>query len=118
MNPESAAQEDPDRKVYVFHGTGSRFANAVFSSVESAAAWIKQHSLTGLLTAYYIDDPGFERARRGGYAPSYIRGSPPTERIQWYVDGSEHYHFVYGIGEDSEDFNDASDRWHADHGHQ
>jgi hypothetical protein len=36
-----------ERKVFVFHGADSSYANAVFSSYENAEAWIRQYGLTG-----------------------------------------------------------------------
>lgn len=100
-------------KVYVFHGTGSMFCNAVFTSLQNAEGWIAGHTLTGLLTVYYLDDPGYEREKREGVLPSYVAGA---EAIQRYVSGKDHYHFFYGVGEDHPGFTDASIRWAREHG--
>lgn len=103
--------------VYVFHGTGSHFANSVFSSLEIAKAWISKHSLTGLLTAYTLDAPAFDSLKTEGKLPKWMRrnidaGEPiPAEKIQIFVDGGEHYHFYYGLGVGSPGYGEASDRW-------
>ena len=98
-------------KIYAFHGTGSRYANAVFSSVTVATQWITRHKLTGLLTAYYVDDPGYDRKKRAGNLPKFKQGNDESSIIQWYVDGGEHVHYFLGIQEGTPEFEDAAEAW-------
>jgi hypothetical protein len=107
-------------QVFVFHGTGSRFANAAFSTRLSAETWISRHGLTGLLTEYELDAPAFDRQSNDGSLPSNIResivrGEPTTSFAQQYVDGSSHAHYFHGLGEESPDFFAAMERWHREH---
>lgn len=103
-------------KVYIFHGDKSRFANAVFSTLDAAEQWIGKHALTGLVTAYELDSPAFDRnlAARSlprGTLDAIARGDDIAQMAERYVDGSEHYHFVYGHGESSPGFQEAMKRW-------
>jgi hypothetical protein len=107
--------------LFVFHGSGSRFANAVFSSQASAETWIARHGLTGLLTEYDMDSPAFDRQLKDGNLPrdireQLIRGASSTTFAQQYVDGGRHRHYFHGLGEDSPDFFSAMERWHREHG--
>lgn len=107
--------------VFVFHGSGSRFANAVFSTRKTAEDWIARHSLTGLLTEYDLDSPAFDRRSSEGSLPKDIRkslerGDAVATLVQQYVDGSVHTHYFYGVGETSPQFVDAMERWHRAHG--
>lgn len=106
-------------QVFVFHGTGSRFANAVFSTQASAETWIARHQLTGLLTEYEMDSPAFDRRMKDGNLPGHIRkaiarGDGTTVFAQQYTDGAKHYHYYYGLGADSPGYYDAEERWHRD----
>jgi len=106
-------------KVYLFHGAGSTFTNAVFSSRPAAAAWIARHKLTGILTAYTIDDPDFDRHQRESKLPLKVRNEPniSADFIQRYAAGNEHTHYYYGLGEGDEGHSQAADQWHKDNSH-
>lgn len=105
--------------VFVFHGNASRHANAVFSTRAGAESWIVRHSLTGLLIEYDLDEPDFDRRLRDGSLPEDLRealkrGEAATPLIEQYFDDSRHHHYIFGVGEDSPDFCDASDRWNSE----
>lgn len=103
-------------KVYVFHGHKSRFANTAFSTLAAAEQWIAKHALTGLVTAYEVDSPAFDRNLAARSLPratldAIARGDDIAQMAERYVDGSDHYHFVYGHGESSPGFQEAMKRW-------
>ena len=108
-------------QVFVFHGAGSRFANAVFSTRLSAETWSSRHGPNGLLTKYEIDAPAFDRQASDGSLPktireSLVRGEATTSFAQQYADGARHAHYFHGLGEDSTDFFDALERWQREQG--
>ncbi|MGE8242425.1 MAG: DUF7710 domain-containing protein [Sphingobacterium sp.] len=43
-------------RIWGFHGEGGRFSSGVFTSIEKAEIWIARHKLSGVLTAYPIDE--------------------------------------------------------------
>lgn len=107
--------------IFVFHGAGSRFANAAFSTKELAEAWIARHALTGLLTGYVLDSPAFDHKLIDGTLPSYTRRAATSDdaRIkskapQTYSDGAVHFHYFYGVGRDSPEYSDMEDKWDRD----
>ena len=50
----------PDPHVWVFHGEKASFASGVFRSVERAETWISKYGLSGVLTAYPVDEGAFD----------------------------------------------------------
>jgi hypothetical protein len=54
------------RLIWIFHASGARFAGGAFEDVAMAEFWIGKHSLTGVLTAYPIDEGCFDWALRTG----------------------------------------------------
>ena len=88
----------------------------IFSSLEGALAWIAENSLTGLLSAYDLDRPAFDTRRSSGELPRLLRrrleaGVLSVKDVEQYVDGREHYHFFFGLGEEDPGFHEATDRW-------
>ena len=55
-----------EKAVWVFHASEARFAGGVFKDVALAEAWIEKNKLTGLLTAYPIDEGCLDWAVRTG----------------------------------------------------
>jgi hypothetical protein len=107
-------------RVYIFHGYNSRFANAVFTSVKKADAWITCHALTGLLTGYDVDYPAYDHHLAAGSLPKRMlktvdNDGTYSELIEQFVDGHEHYHYFYGHNEQSPGYLDALDRWEKRH---
>jgi hypothetical protein len=53
----------PTNHVWVFNGAGSgRFPGGVFTTVENAERWIAKNKLTGVLTAYPVDQGSLDWA--------------------------------------------------------
>ena len=53
----------PTNHVWVFNGAGSgRFPGGVFTTLENAERWIAECKLTGMLTAYPLDQGSFDWA--------------------------------------------------------
>jgi hypothetical protein len=52
--------------VWVFNGVGGSFPAGVFRTKEAAFKWIREHALTGVLTAYPLDEGTFDWAVRHG----------------------------------------------------
>ena len=86
-----------DNKIYIFHAEGARFAGGVFSTLESAEAWIQTNELSGLLTAYPLDCGVYEWAIKSKYFTP-INGSHRTSQfIGGFTSASqEHYHYENG----------------------
>jgi hypothetical protein len=53
--------------VWVFVATRATLPSAVFADEDIAAAWIRRHSLTGLLTEYPIDVSVYDWVIAKGY---------------------------------------------------
>lgn len=51
-----------EENIYVFHGEGASLCSAVFDDLGKAESWIASHQLSGLLTAYPLNQPVFEWA--------------------------------------------------------
>jgi hypothetical protein len=87
-------QEYVNSSVWVFHGSGGRFASGVFTTRDKAEAWIHQHDLTGVLTRYSLDQGVYEWAQE----KQLFRPTKPehtqADFIQRFTSGSqEHYHY-------------------------
>ena len=83
--------------VWIFHGESSRFASGVFTSRETAAAWIKLHSLTGVLTLYPVDVGVFDWALMEGFFQQKQAHHTSPQFIGSFTSASqEHYHFENG----------------------
>lgn len=52
--------------IWVFNGGGT-FPSGVFSDLEAAEAWIRAHSLTGVLTAYPLNQGVYDWATQQGH---------------------------------------------------
>ena len=88
----------PERPVWIFVGTGARFPGGAFASRERAEAWIAERRLSGVLTAYPLDEGCFDwalrvgavtgRARERGGEPDFVGGF--ASAVQ------EHYHYEGG----------------------
>jgi hypothetical protein len=53
--------------VWVFHAENGHLTSAVFTKESLAEAWIKKHSLSGMLTEYLLDVVIYEWAISKGY---------------------------------------------------
>lgn len=54
----------PDGHVWVFNGRGGRFPGGIFTDRAVAESWIGHNRLTGVLTAYPVDEGCFDWASR------------------------------------------------------
>jgi hypothetical protein len=50
--------------IWIFHASGARFAGGAFEDIAMAEYWIQKYKLTGVLTAYPIDEGCFDWALR------------------------------------------------------
>lgn len=86
--------------VWLFNAPHAQFPGAVFSSLERAAAWIAKHRLTGVLTAYPVDEGIYDWATSAGVFPA---SKPVDARFVGSFTSAyqEHYHFFDGAAESS-----------------
>jgi len=82
--------------VYVFHGDGARFAAAVYSTVEDAKSDIASKRLSGVLTAYPLDQTVYAHVVDAGLFKG--KDNPEPRYIQRFTSAAlEHYHFEDGV---------------------
>lgn len=89
--------EQASQFVWVFNGGGA-FPSGVFSTRETAEAWINKHGLTGVLTKYPLDEGAWDWAVREGHFKPHREDQKTPRFIQRFACGQEHYH--YGDDED------------------
>ena len=81
-----------ESRVWVFSGEGSQFPSAVFSNRAAAEAWIGLHALTGVLTAYPLDEGAYDWAvRQGLFTPK--KTITPQFVGRFTSASQEHYHY-------------------------
>ena len=86
-----------DNRIWVFQGSGSRNVSACFSGKENAEHWIQQYALSGLLTAYPIDQPVYDWAVQS----QIIRPTKDEQQTARFIQNFssahlEHYHYEAG----------------------
>lgn len=83
--------------LWVFNGANSTFPSAVFSSEQKAEAWIKEHKLSGTLTAYPLDLPVYDWAINKGYFKPKKAADKSARFIQTFSSAyQEHCHYEDG----------------------
>ena len=92
----------PESAIWVFNGDGGQFPGGVFSSQDRAVAWIEEHALSGVLTAYPLDEGCLDWAVRVGVfkvtTPRHEeRLRDPRFRSAFSSASQEHWHFVDGV---------------------
>ena len=90
----------PEPHVWVFNG-GRQFPGGIFSTTERAESWIKQHLLSGVLTAYPVDEGCFDWAVRVGATNLSVdhlatRGQDPNFIGGFSTASQEHFHYENG----------------------
>jgi hypothetical protein len=86
-----------DKVVWVFNGAGARFPSGIFSSKERAARWIEEYKLSGMLTAYPIDEGVLDWAIRTGVFRPKGEKHTSSEFIQGFTTGGQdHVHYEQG----------------------
>ncbi len=84
-------------QVWVFCGSNSLFPSGVFIELGAADRWIKEHSLTGTLTAYPLNTGVYEWAINKGYfLPSKSHQKTPLFKQNFTSASMEHYHYENG----------------------
>ncbi|KZN66412.1 hypothetical protein N473_08460 [Pseudoalteromonas luteoviolacea CPMOR-1] len=89
------------KSVWVFNKNNADFSGGVFSELELAESWIKENSLTGVLTNYPLDQGVFdwavendmhnikpEKLAEKSKQPNFIGGFTTASQ--------EHYHYQDG----------------------
>ena len=88
----------PENHVWVFCSNTGRFPSGVFSSKVLAEAWISTNQLTGVLTAYPLDEGCFDWALRVGVVTGRARerGDDPAFVGSFTTASQEHFHYEDG----------------------
>ena len=87
----------PETVVWVFVGAGARLPSGAFSTLERAEAWIQQHRLSGLLTAYPLDEGSYDWAvARGHFEPNTDAKRTPEFIGQFSSGHVTHHHYEGG----------------------
>jgi hypothetical protein len=91
----------PEHHVWVFNGQGGRFPGGVFTDRSNAESWIAANRLTGVLTAYPLDEGCFDWALRNGVAnmrPETLerRRGDPLFVGSFSSAAQEHFHYEAG----------------------
>ena len=83
--------------IWIFNGPKSQFPSGVFTQREDAESWIRQHGLSGTLTAYPVDVGTYDWAVSVGYFTPKREDQRSSEFIQRFSSASqEHYHYEHG----------------------
>lgn len=86
-----------EKGIYVFHSAHAQFCSAVFSSKETAEVWISENCLTGMLTAYPLDQSAYSWAVGNGYfKPKKEHHFEPGFIGSFTSAHQEHYHYENG----------------------
>ncbi|MGJ1194169.1 DUF7710 domain-containing protein [Sphingobacterium siyangense] len=87
--------------IWIFHGEGGRFSSGVFTSIEKAEIWIDKHKLSGVLTAYPIDEGVYDWALFNDFFSVKKQAQMEPNFIQQFTSASqEHYHYENGTRDD------------------
>ena len=88
----------PEPCVWVFNGEGGQFPGGVFSTRERAEAWVRARRLSGVLTAYPLDEGCFDWALRAGAVTGRARerGGDAAFVGSFSSAVQEHYHYEDG----------------------
>jgi hypothetical protein len=83
--------------IWIFNGDGARFPGGTFSTRARAEAWIAEHRLSGVLTAYPLDRGVFDWAlAEGRFTPKEGRVYDPAFIGGFTTASQDHVHFVDG----------------------
>jgi hypothetical protein len=85
------------KSIWVFNGVQSPFPSGVFSSKQSAEAWISKHGLTGTLTEYPVDIGMYDYATSMGH----FEPRKPEHETALFIGkfsggGIDHFHYEDG----------------------
>jgi hypothetical protein len=80
--------------VWIFTGSKTQFPSGVFTERQIAERWIREHRLTGTLTAYPVDVGAYDWAVAAGHFSPKREDQRSAEFIQRFSSASqEHYHY-------------------------
>jgi len=90
------------KSIWVFHAAEARFVGGVFDDLEIAKAWILQNRLTGVLTAYPLNEGCFEWAVRTECVSMKAEKLEEKRKDPSFIGGfttaaQEHFHFEDGV---------------------
>lgn len=89
----------PEQHVWIFNSSCKGFPGGVFAQRVAAEQWIAAHGLTGVLTAYPLDEGCFDFAVRCGFfrGPALERHKNDANFIGSFSSASlDHYHYEDG----------------------
>lgn len=87
----------PSKRSWIFVGEGATLPSGVFSMKQLAHDWIAQHGLSGLLTAYPVDDGLIEWATEKGFFKPKDPSHSSAKFVQCFTSAYlEHYHYENG----------------------
>lgn len=89
----------PEKHVWVFNGKGGPCPGGVFTSRELAEEWIRARRLTGMLTAYPLDEGCFDWALRMELITGRARGRGDDPAFVGSFSSAAQEHFHYEEGE-------------------
>ncbi len=82
------------KHIWIFHGSGGRFASGVFENKELAETWVKKYHLQGILTKYLINEGVYDWANRSQYFKPSKAAHLSSDFIQKFsLASQEHYHY-------------------------
>jgi hypothetical protein len=83
--------------IWIFNGPKSQFPSGVFTEREIAESWIRQHSLSGTLTAYPVNIGTYDWAVSLGHFTPKRDDQRRPEFIESFSSATqEHYHYEHG----------------------
>jgi hypothetical protein len=83
--------------VWVFSGAEARFPSGVFRTKDAAVHWIGKHSLTGVLTAYPLDEGVYDWALRNHkFTPKSEKHLSPDFIGKFTAGAQPHFHYSNG----------------------
>lgn len=82
--------------IWVFNGDIGHFPSAIFRDKERAVQWIRENSLSGILTRYPIDIPVFDWAIKNGFFTPNNEQQGAKTKANFSSSYLEHYHFTNG----------------------
>jgi hypothetical protein len=82
--------------IWVFVGEQSSACGGVFSDLAIAENWILQHSLSGLLSQYPLNEGVFDWAVRTARVKQKFADNAPPQIIGSFCSYLHHYHYKDG----------------------
>lgn len=89
--------ENEPQRIWVFNGERSVLPSGVFSSRGLAESWIAEHKLSGILTAYPLDQGAYQWAiQQGVFTPTEDYQQEAKFIGRFTSAALEHYHYENG----------------------